>query len=136
MLTECVAGPSHEYVARNIAGQVYDPAGDPVTGASVVLQRVGQAEAKALRTKTSRDGYFNLGMLAAGRYWLTARIAGYLATEVLVTVFPRAPARMVAIQLEADTGLSCPGSACSAVGHRRFRKPPECISVGSVGIEQ
>src|SRR5690242_1814381 len=62
----------------SIVGYVTDPTGQPVTGAKVTamnpLTNVDQ------ETKTNETGYYEFPLLAAGRYRVEARAAGFETT--------------------------------------------------------
>lgn len=65
-----------------VRGRVMDEAGEPVVGATAILQAEARSEAPSYRARTDADGIFTLKPVAAGRYRLGANAHGYMDAEL------------------------------------------------------
>lgn len=125
-LAAAVLTPTHAQTGGGaIAGQVVDPAGDPLPGVVVVATNPGATEPEGLRlTTTDRDGRYRIANLPAGTYAVTLTLPGFRAArndvEVLVS-----STQVVDFELAPGMDADVP----IIIG------PPR-VTIGSVGLGQ
>jgi hypothetical protein len=85
-----------------ITGQVLDPVDAPVSGATVVLTRDG--DASPTETVSDTDGRFAFVNVAAGRYDLTVSAPGFAASTVAGQLAPGGAAPLAPIRLTLSAG--------------------------------
>lgn len=90
----------------SIAGRVVDPAGAPVSGASVAVH-TGPGPVDDIAALTGPDGRFRLGNLGPGRYELAAFAAGNTEARVQVDVVLEGTSE-VEIRFGGDAGPAPP----------------------------
>ena len=80
--------------ASSISGSVVDSAGGAIPGAAVVVTNEAGV---SFETLTNAEGVFNVPSVAAGKYKVTVKLAGFKTAAIDLTVAPGTPAAVNAV---------------------------------------
>jgi tetratricopeptide (TPR) repeat protein len=129
--SKCVgqSSPSQPSTAITIRGKVQNSVGEPLAGASVVLEEKGS---KIVETETGKDGTFAVVAPNSGVYQVTAETPGFCRTVDSVAVTPKQE-KQLALTL-MSTGASCivsrPGSSAATNLEMKLEDKPSFTIAG------